>query len=137
VPADAGGRIAAQAIELLGVPFRFRGRRADSGLDCIGAVVEALSRADICLDVPGDYTLRGDFRARIDAFFDRSDFVAIEPGAFSAGDIVLCEAGPRQLHFGVITRSGLVHAHAGLGRVVLTPLPLPWGIAACWRYLGD
>jgi uncharacterized phage protein (TIGR02218 family) len=137
VQADVGELVAAQASALLGVPYRFRGRNIETGLDCIGAVVEAFSGAGICVDAPYAYTFRGDFRHRIDAFFDRADFAAINASAYRPGDILLCEAGPRQLHFGIFTVRGLVHAHAGLGRVVLTPWPLPWPIAAGWRHRRD
>jgi hypothetical protein len=43
-------------------------------------------------------------------------------------------AGPGQVHLLVVgTRGDLIHAHAGLGRVVATPPPCPWPIERHWR----
>lgn len=39
-----------------------------------------------------------------------------------------------QLHLMIGTRDGIVHAHAGLGRVVLTPGPSPWPLLGAWRF---
>jgi murein DD-endopeptidase / murein LD-carboxypeptidase len=37
----------------------------------------------------------------------------------------------------VSSTGGLVHAHAGLGKVVVTPAPLPWPIERHWRLRTD
>jgi hypothetical protein len=52
-----------------------------------------------------------------------------------AGDIAVHLAGPAQLHLGVATGEGLVHADIGLGRVVERPWPLPWPLVGLWRPL--
>ena len=54
-----------------------------------------------------------------------------------AGDVMLFEAGPGQLHMGVLTDGGLVHADAGLRMVVERPLPFPWPVLGRWRVAGD
>ena len=51
-----------------------------------------------------------------------------------AGDVLLLDVGPSQLHLAIVgVDGGIVHAHAGLRRVVLTPYPLPWPIVRHWR----
>ena len=50
------------------------------------------------------------------------------------GLVLLFEPGPAQLHLGIAGIDGeLVHAHAGLRRVVRTPFPLPWPVVRQWR----
>ena len=51
-----------------------------------------------------------------------------------AGDVLLLAAGPAQLHLAIVgVEGGIVHAHAGLGRVVHTPFPLVWPVVRQWR----
>lgn len=134
---DVGAAIARRASELVGVPFRLHGRRAEAGLDCIGVVTYALECTGRPFDVPRDYAMRGEYLARIFAFFDADCFrqLGSEPGL--PGDISLGQPAARQLHFAVLTKQGFVHAHAGLRSIVLTPPPLPWPAIAHWRYIGD
>ena len=50
------------------------------------------------------------------------------------GDLLLVRPGPAQVHLLVVGPSGdLIHAHAGLGRVVATPPPCPWSTLRHWR----
>jgi cell wall-associated NlpC family hydrolase len=50
------------------------------------------------------------------------------------GDVLLVRPGPAQHHLVIAAAAGgFVHAHAGLGRVVLTPAPLDWPIDRHWR----
>jgi cell wall-associated NlpC family hydrolase len=134
VPADVGAAIAARAVACVGAPFRLHGRQPEAGLDCVGLVGEALAGTGLSFDLPRDYTLRGEHLDRIIAFFGRDCFDAIAGPDFRPGDILLCQPAVRQFHFAVIADTGAVHAHAGLRRVVLTPLPLPWPIIGHWRF---
>ena len=137
MPTDVGDCIAARAIALVGIPFRLRGRNVDAGLDCIGVVADALSCTGHAFDVPKDYTLRGDHAGRISGFFGCSCFGVVVGEAVQPGDILWLRPEIHQAHLAIITTGGAVHAHAGLGRVVLTPLPLPWPAIGHWRYIGD
>lgn len=125
--------VAARALGLVGTPFRLHGRNPAAGLDCVGLVAEALGLAA----VPCEYTLRGDHLGRVVAFFDAGDFHSINDGVLDPGDILLLHPAVRQLHFAIVTEQGAVHAHAGLLRVVLSPLPLPWPIIGHWRRVFD
>lgn len=126
--------MAAGALALVGAPFRLHGREAASGLDCIGVMAAALRSAGWCGDVPSGYALRGGDPAavagRFDAMFARSDGDA-------PGDLLLFRVGPGQLHGAVRTAGGIVHADAGLRRVVERPGAADWPLVAAWRYEGE
>lgn len=138
-PAVTGqqGKVAQTALDLIGVPFLLHGRSADAGLDCVGLAGLCLSAVGKDVAVPTDYRLRGQHSARVCAYFDARQFSRVSDGSVVAGDIVLLEPGVRQIHLAVMTPKGAVHAHLGLGRVVATPLPLPWPTIAQWRLIGD
>lgn len=106
------------------------------GVDCVGLVAACLASTGRVFDVPSRYRLRGDYDDAVRAFFDDARFAPVRENAWQAGDIILVRIAPRQLHFAIITEQGAVHAHMGLGRVVLTPLPLPWGTVGHWRFQG-
>jgi hypothetical protein len=129
--------MAERAMVLLGAPFRMHGRSLDTGFDCVGVAAACLVDAGYHFETPTDYRLRGDFEARVHAFFEDIKFQNVDDGSWVAGDILLLRPGPRQLHFAVLAQGGAVHAHVGLGRVVLTPLPLPYGKISQWRFQGD
>ena len=138
-PAVTGpqAKVAQTALDLIGVPFLLHGRSADAGLDCVGLVGLCLSAVGKDAAVPTDYRLRGQHIARAYAYFDERQFSKVSDASMVAGDILLLEPGVRQIHFAVVTPKGAVHAHLGLGRVVATPLPLPWPTIAQWRLIGD
>lgn len=47
-------------------------------------------------------------------------------------DVLLFASGPGQLHLAVRAGGGLVHADAGLRRVVLRPGVAPWPLLGAW-----
>ena len=135
MPDDFGARIAARAISHVGAPFRLHGRSMDGGFDCIGLAADALLHVGSAVVIPSDYSLRGQFESQLFAFFGQATFQMVssaKPGHFLA-----VRAAPRQLHLMIATESGVVHAHAGLRRVVLTPLPPPWPVIGQWRFIGE
>ena len=138
-PAVTGqqAKVAQTALDLIGIPFLLHGRSADAGLDCVGLAGLCLSAVDKDAAVPTDYRLRGQHIERACAYFDARHFSRVSDGSVVSGDIVLLEPGVRQIHLAVMTPKGAVHAHLGLGRVVATPLPLPWPTIAQWRLTGD
>ena len=50
-----------------------------------------------------------------------------------AGDLLLCRAGPGQLHLMIDSGGGVIHADAMLRRVVERPGPPPWPVVGRWR----
>jgi cell wall-associated NlpC family hydrolase len=125
----SGRRLAfARAAEdFVGTPFRFRGRDPATGLVCVGLVAKALEAAGLPVPPIPAYAMRQrDFSAQLAAAalpFEAAD------GGPEPGDLLLLKPGPAQLHLAVVgTNGALIHAHAGLGKVVATPLPCPWPI---------
>jgi lipoprotein Spr len=125
------------ALDLIGIPFLLHGRSVESGLDCVGLVGLCLSVVGKDATVPSDYRLRGQYADRACAYFDERGFRRVTDASVVAGDVLLLAPGARQIHLAILTHAGAVHAHMGLSRVVVTPLPLPWRIIAHWRLFGD
>jgi cell wall-associated NlpC family hydrolase len=119
--------IVARARALVGVRFRAQGRCAAGGVDCIGLAAAALE-----LDgVRQDYALRGGCGARLAEELRLAGLAPVS--AAEAGDLLVMQAGPGQLHLGIWTGAGLIHADAGLKRVVERPGSPPWPVAEVWR----
>jgi len=106
----------------VGVPFRLHGRDL-RGMDCVGLVAWAWEVA-----APTGYALRASPAARIARDLAALGFVRGE----GAGAIVLAAPGPGQLHLGISTGDGLIHADAIARRVVERTAPLPWPVLATW-----
>ena len=49
------------------------------------------------------------------------------------GDILVIAPAPGRRHLAVVVPGGVVHAHAGLGRVVEGPLDPAWVVIGAWR----
>jgi hypothetical protein len=85
--------------------------------------------------VPNGYTMR------------RRDIAAFRPlaatfgfaettGAALLGDVLMFAVGPVQFHLGIAAPGGgLIHAHAGLRRVVLGAPGADWAPAGHWRLI--
>ncbi len=117
---------------MVGVPFRLHGRDLRAGLDCVGVVALALRAGGHEGPVPDGYPLRC---GRADAFAPCWAGLAPADGAMP-GDVLLCRAGPGQLHLAVRVPDAIVHADAGLKRVVERPGELAWPLVTAWR-LGE
>ncbi len=57
----------------------------------------------------------------------------VRVAAWRAAELLLMRSGPGQLHLGIWTGDALVHADAGIGRVVARPGVPPWPVLAAWR----
>jgi murein DD-endopeptidase / murein LD-carboxypeptidase len=127
-----------RALAQIGVPYRLHGRLPGVALDCVGLAGFAAFGTRAAL-LPIDYGLRGDYSDRLDPYFSHARFrrydgaKLAQSGPVQAGDIVLCQTAVRQLHLMVCVTGGYVHGHAGLRRIVFTPLPSPWPILCLWR----
>jgi len=128
---DIGEHIAAEALALVGTPFRLRGRDPRVGLDCVGLVLLSLERAGVPVSEPPPYQLRGTGRERAETILRGGGLVPVAEQR--SGDLLLVESGPMQLHLMIRAGEAHVHAHAGLGRVVLMPSPALWPILGIWR----
>ncbi|MCL4672535.1 MAG: peptidoglycan endopeptidase [Sphingomonadaceae bacterium] len=128
-----GQGIADAACALIGTPFRLHGRDPVNGVDCVGLVACALESAGTAVATPTGYRLHNRTIGHWLAFAVRAGLVPCS-GPVSPGDILLVEPGPWQHHLLVAARDdSFIHAHAGLGRVVAMPGPLPWAVRHRWR----
>ncbi len=132
------GRAFAMAAEyLVGSRFRLHGRQPETGVDCVGLVTASLIRIGRAVSAPSDYGLRNlDHTRFLPALYDAGFASSLAPVA--AGDVLMVQPGPAQVHLLIAgTAGGFVHAHAGLGRVVITPAPLLWPTLGVWRLRPD
>lgn len=118
---------------LIGTPFRLRGRSPPHGIDCVGLVYCALSAIGRRPPALPHYSLRNtDF----DCFFpllEKAGFIQSCPSS-EVGDLLLFRPSPAQYHLAILdVRDRIIHAHAGLGRVVSTPLSANETLIARWR----
>lgn len=127
---SAGAAVAAAALAAVGARFRLHGRDPATGLDCVGLVVWALGAGGFKGEAPTGYGLRGGDPAPVlDALLARGEGEA-------TGDVLLLRTGPGQAHLAVRVEGGVVHADAGLRRVVMRPGTVAWPVLGCWR-LGE
>ena len=130
----SGVRLAVAARALAGSPFRLHGRDPVTGLDCIGVVAAALERIGRPVTLPANYRLRGGSLDLFDRWASACGLAQADNGTLEApGDILLCSVGAQQFHVMIDGGDGLVHAHVGLGRVVVWPKPSPWPVLRRWR----
>jgi lipoprotein Spr len=123
---------AERARALVGTRFRLQGR-GEHGLDCIGLVIAAFGLD--AREFRRDYRLHGQHPRELEtglaAYFRR-----VAPHGARAGDVMLMAVDEQQLHLGVKTELGFVHAHAGIGRVVETPGAPDWPVLGIYRLRG-
>lgn len=122
-----GNAALARARSLLGVPFRLHGRTPGTGVDCIGLVALACDRVT---EAPTGYTLRTTQEVRWIAMLDGMGVRIDQP---EPAALFLLRPGPAQLHLGLWTGTSLIHADAGVRRVVETPGPPRWPVIGIWR----
>lgn len=132
---ELGALALAAARAMVGARFRPQGRDAATGLDCVGLVWAAYAGAGRVLPAPRAYPLRGWPRGRVEGGLRDAGFARADGGA-RPGDVALIDAGGEQFHLALIGADSFVHAHAGLRRVVETPLAGTeamslWRLAAC------
>jgi cell wall-associated NlpC family hydrolase len=132
------------AVALIGTRFRLHGRDPSSGLDCVGLVAAAYGAAGWPVTgVPQRYRLSGPSRRVAEEWLSACGARAVTDRV-RAGDILLANMLANmgadeqvQLHLFLLGPGGAVHAHAGIGQVVLSPLPLPGCALSRWRLIGQ
>ena len=117
--------VAEAALRAVGTRFRLHGRGAE-GLDCVGLVALALRAGGYSGAVPSGYSLRGGDWGLLDR-------VLVRVAEAEPGDVLLMAVGPGQIHLGIRTAGGFVHADSGLRRVVERPGLPPWPLIGVWR----
>jgi len=125
--------VVASARRCIGVRFRPQGRDPRTGLDCVGVAAVSINKAL----PPARYSMR-EREWRISASMAAElGLREIFPGDVRAGDMMLVDVGPGQVHTVVMTPTGFVHADARLRKVVETPGRPKWPVLAAWRACSD
>lgn len=125
--------LARAAEALVGTRFRLHGRDRFGRLDCIGVFATAMEAIGRPVPLPNGYALRTRDPALLLPSPERLGFVEAS-GPLAPGDVALFSVGPAQVHLGIAAiDGGIVHAHAGLRRVVKGPLSADWQVAGHWR----
>jgi hypothetical protein len=128
-----GEALAAAAEALADVRFRLHGRDPATGLDCIGVLAAALAAIGRPAPLPVDYALRSNRLPPLETLVATCGFAEVHAPTLP-GDVLMLKVGPCQHHLLIAARGGgFVHAHAGLGRVVVTPGPPDWPVLHRWR----
>lgn len=135
---SVGTAVAHAAEALVGARYRLHGRMPETGLDCVGLVHAALSRAGLSPRAPTGYRLRSLDVEPLLAFAAMS---GLRPagGPTLPGDVLLVRPGPAQHHLHIALApdaSGgarFAHAHAGLRRVAIHHGPLADPLLGHWR----
>ncbi|MDR7102803.1 NlpC/P60 family protein [Croceicoccus sp. BE223] len=126
--------IAEAARRLVGVPFRLHGRDPQTGVDCVGLVLAALDSIGAVTVSPKNYALRQTSIAHLLPLATENGF---EPasGAPQPGDLILFALPAAQHHVAIcLCGERIVHAHAGLKRVVEGMPGNGWRIEQIWRH---
>lgn len=120
---------AERARAFVGTRFRAQGR-SNQGLDCVGVVV-----ATFGIDPEANrsnYALRGNDLAELEIAL-HGHFRRVTRSQLRSGDLLLMKPREDQLHLGICTDAGFVHAHAGIRRVVETPGLPAWPVIGVYR----
>ena len=130
--------VVAAARRALGVRFRLHGRDPAYGLDCVGLAALAVRAGGGQAIIPTGYALRSGDSDAAAAMIEAAGLIRADHGQPStqAGDLLLCRAGPGQLHLVIDSGApggGFIHADAQLRRVVERPGPPPWPVIGRWR----
>lgn len=124
--------IIARARACVGTRFRLQGRNPATGLDCVGLAAIAFGK-----DAPSpDYALRGGDVVALARMIGKAGLHDVRDKRVGPGDLLMVDAGPRQIHLVVLTRTGFVHADASLRRVVEVPGRPRWPVLHAWRAAG-
>lgn len=119
----------------VGCQFKLHGRDPAMGIDCVGLVLWACKAIHRHPPPVERYALRN---TRIDQWlplFDLAGFAKAK-GTPITGDVAMLRPSPGQFHFGITTSpERFVHAHAGLRRVVISPMPQPSDPVGLWRLI--
>lgn len=117
----------------VGTRFRAQGRLPGLGLDCVGvALVAAAAAGAVDLTLPA-YTLSGDSEDRIETVLRACGCHPLGNKPPQPGDLIVVAPAPGRRHLAVVTDAGMVHAHAGLERVVEAPADPGWLPVSAWR----
>jgi len=126
-------RLGQAAAALVGCRFRLHGLDPASGLDCVGLVYASLAALGFQPVAPRGYGLRN---LSIDQWLEFAERSGLEPTEEELGpdQVLLVDLGFGQHHLMITTEEDeVVHAHAGLSRVVKHRRDPSMHICKRWR----
>ncbi len=130
-------RILACARGCVGARFRPQGRAVATGLDCAGLVALAAEAAGAVQPALPVYRLDAEgLSALALRALAAAGLRQVADGSARPGDVVLFELAPGRPHLAILTETGIVHAHAGLRRVVEQPINPDWRVIGHFRFPG-
>lgn len=133
---QSANAFAAAAERCLGVPFKLHGRNPRFGLDCIGLVIHSLSESTGTEHQTKPYRIRNTDYSHLLSGASCLGFGKIDSPVIR-GDVLAVIPGAGQMHFAIVSGPRLlIHSHAGVGKVVKTPGPLPWPTLHKFRLLN-
>ena len=107
----------------------------------MGVVKYAIESVAGAISVPQNYTLRQRDWQPMLAYAEASGLRGCDEAERmfpKAGDVLLFEVGPAQCHLAISDgRGSLIHAHAGLARVVFGRPDPDWQLLRHWRLRPD
>lgn len=134
-----GYALANAAASFIGVRFQLHGRDPAHGLDCIGLLHASLRAIGCDAVAPTGYRLRNGSLDQWSHLVSRNGLFAVEDDVVS-GDVLLIAPGPQQMHILIAENTkddgqpeSVIHAHAGLRRVVRQPITDPPSMLAHLR----
>lgn len=127
----SGDAIYRAASALIGTPFRLHGRCAETGVDCVGLALLALRGAGLQVPEPPPYRVRAGAAPMAAGWMQIAGF--IQGDSRRPGDLVIVRVSMLQPHLLIDAGDSIIHAHAGIGRVVRMPMPADWPELSRWR----
>lgn len=120
-----------RAQSALGARFVLNGCSIDGGFDCVGLTAFCYGLSPATLP-----RRAGLGRVAPDIWHMALAEAGFTPTATpQIGDLLLLDCGRGRWHLGIQVERGLIHAHAGLGRVVHAATPAPMTLLARYRPL--
>lgn len=128
-----GQELARSAATFIGVRFQLHSRDPRVGLDCVGLLACSLEEIGLRPTAPRGYRLRNTDPLRWLHCARDSGLVPVD-GVTAIGDVLLIKPGPGQQHLVIVeSNASIIHAHAGLRKVVRQPIDLNVEKLAHWR----
>lgn len=118
--------IVAAARSFLGVPFQHQGRLKTAGIDCIGLIAGVGDVLGIPFDDVQGYPASPDGKTLVKLF--DGTLKPLPDLEYHVGDTLVFWITHRRfpMHAGIVTDRGIIHTHAGVGRVVEHRLDERW-----------
>jgi murein DD-endopeptidase / murein LD-carboxypeptidase len=133
-PDDFATQLIAAARSCLGTRFRWQGRDPATGLDCVGLILWAAHQAGFRATVARDYRWRDRLDLLVDSGLGQAGLMpAHNP---EPGDVLVFSTDAARAHIGLFAGPTIIHAHAGVRRVVEHRLDAEWRarLAGAYRF---